>query len=630
MRVLIFLMVLLTGSCCFSQEYSIAKMPSNLTENADAVKRFEEFHVQIKSIKHAVIKHKWAITILNQAGDEYAFYKSQYSKLYSLSDIGGKLFDQNGVQIKKIRKKEIGDVTGSGEHDLITDSRIKYFSFHCNKYPYTVEFEDELSLDGIFFLPTWMPMSGVENFSVEQSKFIVETPVDYQLRYKQKNYPNKPLIEQQNGVITYTWEVQHQLPLSKELFRPNADELLTTVSIAPTLFSFGGYSGDMSTWEGFGKFILALNENRHILPPSIQQQVHQLTDHLTTTAEKVAVLYQYLQQNTRYISIQIGIGGWQPLEAKFVAEKKFGDCKALSNFMVSLLKEAGIKAHYVLIPAGDTYRPINEDFPASSFNHVIACVPTNKDTIWLECTSQTVSPGFLGSFTGNRKALMITDNGGKIVTTPQYSAEENTLQRTIIATIDEEGTLAANVTTNYTGLEQEEAHHQFKYSSKEEQIAHYNRAYDIGTYQIEQIDFKETRAVVPKMEESFTLKAANFGSITGKRMFVQPNFLSKTARLPERKHRLSDIVYPYSYVHTDSIIIHLPKNYTLESMPKNIKISNQFGQFYVSYLFNDNSIKLIRTYKRNEGRFPASDYEAFAKFYEQMNRGDLDKLVLVK
>ena len=66
-----------------------------------------------------------------------------------------------------------------------------------------------------------------------------------------------------------------------------------------------------------------------------------------------------MQNNTRYISIQLGIGGWRPFEAAYVASKGYGDCKALSNYMYSLLKEAGILSYYTLVKAGAGEEDIN-------------------------------------------------------------------------------------------------------------------------------------------------------------------------------------------------------------------------------------------------------------------------------
>ena len=48
------------------------------------------------------------------------------------------------------------------------------------------------------------------------------------------------------------------------------------------------------------------------------------------TREKIRVLYRYLQQNHRYISVQVGIGGMQPISASAVYTNGYGDCKGLS------------------------------------------------------------------------------------------------------------------------------------------------------------------------------------------------------------------------------------------------------------------------------------------------------------
>src|SRR5690606_4540730 len=105
-----------------------------------------------------------------------------------------------------------------------------------------------------------------------------------------------------------------------------------------------------------------------------------------------------------------------------VEKTGYGDCKALSNYMVALLGSVGIKGYYSLIMAGENFTPLQTDFPSSQFNHVVVAVPNGSDTLWLECTSQTQPFGYLGSFTDDRYALMILDDGATLVKTGSYGS----------------------------------------------------------------------------------------------------------------------------------------------------------------------------------------------------------------
>src|SRR6185503_18169122 len=191
------------------------------------------------------------------------------------------------------------------------------------------------------------------------------------------------------------------------------------VSIVSDRFSHYGFEGDLSSWKSFGQWINTLYSGLDILPPDRQQFFTQLVKDASDNKEKIKRIYQYMQKNFRYVSIQLGIGGLKPFSAEFTDKKKYGDCKALSNYMKAALKSVGIPSHIAIINAEYNQEPVDPNFPANGFNHVILCVPGQNDSIWLECTSSTAAFGELGSFTENRNALLITDNGGVLVPTPK-------------------------------------------------------------------------------------------------------------------------------------------------------------------------------------------------------------------
>ena len=143
--------------------------------------------------------------------------------------------------------------------------------------------------------------------------------------------------------------------------------------------------------------------------------------------------------------------------------------------MVAILKEAGLNARYVLIRGGEDENDIITDFPSNQFNHATVCVITGKDSVWLECTSQTRAAGFIGSFTGNRHAILIDEKGGHVVATTRYEGADNTDVRHISAQLDEAGKLKASVTARYTCMEQEDLHDVINFYPKDKQLEYLKR-----------------------------------------------------------------------------------------------------------------------------------------------------------
>jgi transglutaminase-like putative cysteine protease len=289
--------------------------------------------------------HKYALTILNEKGDKHAQLVLDYDKLHKIKEINGALYDAQGKQIRKLKPKEVQDVSGVDDNSLIDDNRRKYFSFYHKVYPYTVEFEVVTEYNNTLFFPMWLPQED-ENYAVEQSRLTVWCPQDYNVRFKSFNYNEQPVMGTDKNQKSLQWEIKNKEAVAYEFGLPSWLDITTSVLLAPSHFKIENYTGDMTDWKAFGQFVYTLKQGRDLLPDAIKHKVHALTDHLSNPKDKIQALYQYLQQNNRYVSIQLGLGGWQPFDAKYVASKGYGDCKALTNYMHSLLKETGIPSYY--------------------------------------------------------------------------------------------------------------------------------------------------------------------------------------------------------------------------------------------------------------------------------------------
>lgn len=612
------------------QPFSVSNIPADLLKNAIIVKRTDDQQFILHKEGEATLRVHYAYTVLNENGDDYAGFAEYYNKFRDIRSVEGTLYDAKGNVIRKLKKKDLQDQSAVSDINLIDDNRIKSYQFYHRVYPYTVEFEYEIKFNGTMFYPTWYPQPD-QKIAVQQSRFIFSCPDNQSFRYKAYQYNREPVVAVDKGVKIYTWELNNRAAILREPYAPATRRLTPLVLFGPVGFEMQNYRGTMQSWQDLGKFIYALKAGRDELPADVKARVHQLTDNIVSSQEKVRLLYEYMQQHTRYISIQLGIGGWQPFEAKFVAEKKYGDCKALSNYMAALLKEAGIPSLYTVINAGRGRDELFEEFPSSQFNHAVLCVPLQKDTMWLECTSQTTPAGYMGSFTGNRYALVVDENGGQLVRTPQYGIDDNIQQRYIRARLDQEATLTINAATLYTGLEQEESSGLIHHLSPQKVKEQLQQELDFPTFEVDKFNYQEYKDRIPAVRENLEITVSNYATITGKRLFILPNVMTRFYRKPSPDPTRKYPVELYSsFRHVDTVEIDIPAGYSIESAPKNTEIRTQFGAYSNKSVLKDNKLYYYRLHEQYAGSFSAASYADLVKFYNDIYTADRARLVLVK
>ncbi|MEL6276601.1 MAG: DUF3857 domain-containing protein, partial [Bacteroidota bacterium] len=442
------------------------------------------------------------------------------------------------------------------------DSRVKTITLEHASLPFTVVFEYELKLNdfGMIRFPRWVPR-GFEQ-SCQQASFTAVVPNDNELLYDVHEL-DEPVVKRDDKVTTYRWAVENLPAIKWEPFRPVFAKVLPNVQAQLRRFKISDkHVGSYGSWKDFGQLIVELCKDRDELPASLKAEINQLVAGVDSEAEKIDLLYRFMQERMRYVGVQLGIGGWQPFSAAYVEKNRFGDCKALSNYMGAILKEVGITSYPVLIYSGN--RPFDtarEEFPTCVFNHMILYVPS-EDT-YLECTSSNAPTGYLSESTLDRNVLLITPEGGQLARTPALEPSEHGHLRRIDLTISEDGSADLAIQSRHYGGEQEyfrAVYHNLSPKEQKEWLHKYNFLPDVSGENYQLLVSKEK----PEVALTYSTHLDRYARKMGKRMFVPINKLFAYDDIPPKiEDRKLPVVFKECRFFVDSIYLQLPENLTV-------------------------------------------------------------------
>lgn len=608
------------------QELLIAlTIPSELRENANAVVRFDDINISISAYNKMVYTNKRIVTILNSSADNKHGAVMGYDKNIAIKKLEAKIYNSFGKEIKKIKKNDFEDVSAVDGATLYSDSRVKYLNYTPTEYPYTVVFETEVEYSSTAFIPGWRPIEGFYT-STENASYKITNTSGIEVKIKTSNFDNFN-IQKKND---FEYIAEKLKSIKPEAYSPALTDYAPFLKATLTEFEMEGVKGMNTDWNNFGLWMNdKLIKGTQTLPDKAKSDIKSLTANAETNIEKAKIVYNYMQDKTRYISVQVGIGGWKPMLASDVDRLGYGDCKALTNYTKALLDEIGIESYYTVIYGDRELRDIDESFSSIQGNHVILCLPNESDYIWLECTSQTSPFGYNANFTDDRDALIITPEGGKIVHTKVYKTEDNLLHTQAVIQLEDTGNFEANVELKSYGT-QYGYHEGIQRQTVKNQELHYKNEWShINALNISEIEFKDDKDSIV-FNEKIKVNSERYASRAGNRLLLQPNFFNRIETAPTRyDNRLLPFELDRGFVDVDSYEIILPETLEVETLMNEVNISNKFGEYSASIVQNENN-KLVYTRKflLQKGFYEKEDYEAFRAFWLEVVKNDKSKIVL--
>ncbi|HMK05802.1 MAG TPA: DUF3857 domain-containing protein [Ferruginibacter sp.] len=621
----LFFFMLCTYAHAQHKTYSALSVPGELKKNAHSVVRDELIAFEVRSPDKAFYNVHKVITILNEAGKDELYFTFGSDKFRSVEDISIAVLDGMGLVKNTYSKADFGKQ--SNLQDLVPDGKIYFLEIPSNSYPLSLVIDFKIKFNGLLNYPAYqvqLPAQAVEN-----SEFTAKVPIDLDLRYKPRNTSLTPVVRMDGKYKIYTWTAKNLPALETEEGAVEGESYFPHVQIAPNKFELDGYEGDMSTWKSFGYWYGSLTKTTSNLTDDRKLFFQSLVKNATDDIEKARIIYKYLQDNFRYVSIQLGIGGFKPFDANFVDKKKYGDCKALSNYTQACLSAVGVQSYQALIYRSSSQAPLDPDFPRSSFNHVILCIPQPKDSIWLECTSTTNDFAVLGSSTENRNALLITEDGGKLVATPKSRASENTLSVSSSVELGEEGSGLAKVSLHTDGEYRQYFIHYVLNETKDEQKKFIvNRMGFIHPDEFELNYDKANRDAATNL----TMKMEKIPEFsTGSKMFLSPRIYKFwNYALPKAENRTQDFYFEHPMIQTDTTTYILPNGFVPETLPKAKNLKFEYGSFNTSYRYDEKKKAIITTAKLvlDEHKIPVAKFLETKKFFNEVLEEYTQKIII--
>ena len=590
----------------------------------------EEYVTDVRYISKTemVCKERRVITVLDKRGLSAANLLISLNKGHStLGRFSGSMTDSQGTLLRKIKKSDLEYTEYS---EMLADDACSYF-YTCEPphYPFTVTYEwEEKHSNGIAWLPAFVPQ-GSSNQQVHKARYHIEASPGLDFRYKLFNASANVVesIGDKGGrVLDICMDC---LPaLYAEPLSPASYEILPHAYIAPATFVFGGYNGSYESWAAYGSWLFSLMEGRGVLPQNVVAELRQKTASCSTLREKVQVVCDILAATTRYVSIQLGVGGMQPAPAAEVCRTGYGDCKALVNYARAMLGELGIESNYVVI---NTDREnITRDFVnGSQFNHAILQVPLDGDTLWVECTNPTLPLGYLHDGIAGHDALVVTAMGGKLCRLPSYAHSQNVLQNNVAIALANDGSATVGMQRECSGAKYEGLRF-FSKLTKVEQRDYLRSCLNMLNAEVTAISYNENREGVPSCAVTCLATVARYATKSGNRFFVPLNPLKGVSQLPAGDDRRTDVVIKSGAVYVDNVEIVLPDGFMVESLLQPVNISSSIASFEVDAVQEGNVIRISQKLSFNKGRYSKELYAELRSVVKALYDVSASKIVVRK
>lgn len=444
---------------------------------------------------------------------------------------------------------------------------------------------------------------------------------------------------------THAWELRDLPYIKPEPAAPGS------ASLSPRLaLSFSPAPGSpvtpagFETWQDVARWAGALHDPQAVPDETVSIRARELTSALEGDLDRIRAVARFVQR-LPYISIQIGMGRYQPHPAAETLAKSYGDCKDKANLMRAMLSAVGIEAYPVLV-SGDDPRFVRPEWPSPmQFNHAILAIrteaaaglpaafshPTLGTLLLFDPTDEHTLPGDLAETEQGGSALLVAGHASLLLTVPTVPAAANRLVRETQARLAATGQLSGRIVESSVGQAAAEERRLWRELPRPDFVRVVERwlSRGIAGVKASRIEATDDESGRFRLEVDFAVE--RYGqSMQGRLMLFKPALVGRRRSVPltapERK--LPIVVGAEAYEETARI--ELPEGFVVDELPTPARVETTFGRYQLEVVEEGGAVLLERHLTTQAATLPAESYAAVREFYQKTMAAEQAPVVLVK
>jgi len=621
-----------------------AALPAH-DEKTDAVLLYSETNVNVISTEKIKTVERRAYKILRPDGREYGDVVIPFrSPGVKISNLHGWCIPAQGkdyeVKDKDALDAALPKIDGS---ELISDVRVKVLQIPASDPGNIVGYEYEKEEEPLVLEDEWYVQ---EESPDVQSSYSLQLPPGWGYKSVWLNHPDVQPTQAGNNL--WQWTVSNVKGVRQEDEMPPMKGVLAKMVVS--FFPRGGPGQKgYANWQQMGLWYLRLTSERITPSPELKQKVVELTSRIPSTVDKMRALAKFVQEDIRYVAIELGIGGFQPHAATDVFAHRYGDCKDKATLLISMLREIGVESYYVVI--NDERGSVTSETPAyNAFNHVIVAIklPSNADQPWLAATfnhpklgrilffdptNEATPFGEIGGYLQANYGLLVSAGGGELVELPKLPSAMNSVHRTAKLSLDTMGNLQGSVEEIRVGdraWSQRMALRRVTKNTDRIKPIENILAGSLSNFHITKASITNLQAFDQPFGFNYSFEAINYAKNAGSLLLVRPRVIGVKASgiLETKEPRLFPVEFEGPVQDIDDFEIILPQGYVVDDLPPPVDADFGFASYHSKTEVKGNVLDYSRTFEVKELSVPVSKTEELKKFYRIIATDERNTAVL--